>query len=186
MAGRKPNHPALTQEIADALVSTLQKYGLFDNQIAILNNVAPYTLEYWLKVGLRENAAEPYRSFAERYTKAKIIDEGENLIKIKEASDPQPQGMKPGDFRARAWYLERRYPKRWNPAFVPPTGPSEDIDPEALLKQLDEQHDNLVDLIRNAPPELQEAMVEAREDIMKFFDGLDKVQKIDKPKDQTS
>lgn len=158
----------LTPELAKSLVAAIGRKRVFDAQIAIAHGIHPDTLKNWVKRGLLPGAEEPYKSFAEAYAKAQIEDESDAVQSVMRGAEPYEgePGSKPGDWKASAWYLERRYPLRWNPNRQPAAGPSEAIDVERLVREATEQGQSLVELMRDPPPELMAAMKEAREEIL--------------------
>lgn len=163
--GRRGAPPLLTADLAEKLLRDVAKKRVFDAQIAIRNGIHPDTLKLWLKKGLEEGAEEPYRSFAQRYAAAQIDDEAGALEDVMAGTQPHAGAGKPGDWKAAAWYLERKYPKRWNPNRQPEAGVAEAVDIESIVRESAEQSDNLVELLRNPPPALVEAMREAREEL---------------------
>lgn len=163
--GRRGAPPLLTTELAEKLLRDVLKKRVFDAQIAIRNGIHPDTLKLWLKKGLEEDAEEPYRSFAQRYATAQIDDEADAVSDVMAGTQPHEGAGKPGDWKAAAWYLERKYPKRWNPNRQPEAGVAEAVDIEGIVREGAEQSENLAELLRNPPPPLLEAMREAREEL---------------------
>lgn len=158
MPGGRPS--MLSPKLADTLVQLRTKSLLFDAQIALKAGVHPETLRNWLSWGLRQNAKEPYKKFAKRYARAKTKVEEAQLKKGAE-------GGKEG--AGNRWWLEKAFPKRYGLS-VPASGPPQAIEIEDLLREGDEQNENLVELMRNPPPELQAAMKIASADIRAFLD----------------
>jgi len=164
----------LSPELADSLVLSVRQRRVFDSQIAIAHGIHPHTLRDWIRRGLEQGAGEPWRSFAERYTKEQIADEEDAVAELRECAKPfqgKDKFSKPGDWRAAAWYLERKYPKRWALEKQNPGGPAEAIDIENILRETTEQADNLKELLTNPPAELAEAMIEAKDAIRAFLDA---------------
>lgn len=148
---------------------------LFDSQVAIANGIHPDTLRNWVKWGLLPDAEEPYKTFAMRYAKVSIADEADAVNDVRNGSkDHDPGFGKSGDWKAAAWYLERRYPKRWNPDKQGVQGPAEAFDIESLLTEAEGQHENLTDLLRDPTPLLVAALSDAREEIEALFASLSK------------
>jgi hypothetical protein len=163
--GRRGAPPLLTPEVAEKMLRDVAKKRVFDAQIAIRNGIHPDTLKLWIKKGLEENAEEPYRSFAQKYAAAQIDDESDAVSSVLAGTEPYDGPGKSGDWKAAAWYLERKYPKRWNPNRQPEAGVAESVDVESILRESAEQGENLAELLRNPPPALLEAMKEAREEL---------------------
>lgn len=101
MAGRKPK---LTPELQRQLVGAISK-GYYIQTACQLVGIGESTFYRWLEQGEKAKSG-PYREFwealkrAEAYAEAKRVD---NILKAGEM----------GDWKADAWYLERRYPERW-------------------------------------------------------------------------
>jgi hypothetical protein len=155
----------LTPVLHAALVETAKTRRLFDSQVAIRNHVHPDTLKNWVKRGLLPDAEEPYASFARDYSDAQIDDEADAVEEVWNGTKPCEARERPGDWKAAAWYLERKHPKRWNPNKQPANGPGESIDVESLVRDATEQKENLIELLRDPPPQLLAAMREASAEI---------------------
>lgn len=81
------------------------KTGLFDKQVAIISGIHPSTLFDWLNWGLKDDAQDPFLSFAIEYLQCSIQTEQRWLKKIETG----------GQFWNRyAWLLEHRYAGRWH------------------------------------------------------------------------
>lgn len=150
----------LTPELANSIIADISTRKVFDNQIAIANGVSPKTLYTWLKRGLEENAKEPYKTFAERYVKEHIEEEGRALEIIYLAAKK--------DWKAAAWYLEKKYPRRYGGA-VPAMGPVESIDVQQILEENTNQKQNLIDLLKDPPPQLLAALKEAAPELRELL-----------------
>lgn len=138
------------------------RLGLFDKQNAMRCGIDVSTLQSWVERGLDEDAAEPFRSFAEDYLRASIELEESIIAKVLSAaeefrtvvhstetvqrlgndedddfdsSDLGPGTIRErkkkhgtqtrrGDWRAAAWFAERRWPLRWGNR-SPENGPKE-------------------------------------------------------------
>jgi hypothetical protein len=151
----------LTKPLMDKILATAASCRLFDSQIAIRSKVDPGTLKLWLKKGLVPDAVEPYRTFAKEYSRIQIEHEGAAAEEVYQAGMQRDPDEPPrGDWKASAWFLERRWPKRWNPARQPLNGPSEGIDIEQLIRDMTQREESLKELFANPPPELEEAMRE--------------------------
>lgn len=176
MRDRGKSRTMLTQELADSLVLGVRQKRVFDSQNAIAHGVHPTTLKTWLRKGLLIDAEEPYRSFAERYSKEQIADEEDAVAELRACALPfhgDDKFHKPGDWRAAAWYLERKYPRRWALERQNASGPSEAIDVEGILVEGEQQPQQLGELLTNPPPELVAAMRENRESIRALLAAFD-------------
>lgn len=158
MAARKRlGTTLLTPELAKQLVSVRSTSKLFDTQVAQRCGISAGTLRWWLTKGLREEAEEPYVSFAKDYSDAAINQEDaevDNLLLGRDAKNG-------GDWKASAWWLERRHPKRWGNR-VPEAGPSEDVQIQDILLEAAERKRTLAELLDDPPPELLAALKESR------------------------
>jgi hypothetical protein len=142
----------LTPDLANSIIADISSRKVFDSEIAIANGISPKTLHTWLKRGLEENAREPYKTFAERYVKEHIEEEGRALEMVYLAAKK--------DWKAAAWYLEKKYPKRYG-NLVPASGPAGAVDFNQILEENDNQKQSLIDLLKDPPPQLLAALKEA-------------------------
>lgn len=161
----------LTPDLSEKLLAARKKYHLFDSQIAILCGVSPATLKRWLTWGVLPEAQDPFASFAEEYGKLQLEHEEHAVSAIleppnevqeleREESEGLPFGSskRQRDWRGYAWYLERRFPKRWNPAMQAAGGPIDAIDFEQLIQAAEARQESLVEVLNDAPPELRAAL----------------------------
>lgn len=151
----------LTPELHKQLVSVRSTSKLFDTQVAQRCGIAASTLKWWLTKGLLEDAEEPYASFAKAYSDAAIAQEDKVLDELLEGRDAKMGG----DWKAKAWWLERRHPKRWGNR-VPETGPTEDIQIQDILLEAAERRRTLSELLDDPPPELVAALQESRDKVL--------------------
>lgn len=161
----------LTPEFSKVICRYAAEKRVFDSQVAIAHNLHPDTLKNWMKWGLLPDAQEPYLSFAMEYAKVLIADEASAIADVLDgAKEFTGDNVKcRGDWKAAAWYLERKYPRRWNPNKQAPLGPTESLDVEALLVEAAGQHESLTDLLRDPTPQLVAALTDAREEIQALF-----------------
>lgn len=166
--------------------------GLFDTQNALREGIDASTLRSWVERGLDEDAAEPYRSFAEDYLRASIALEESIIRRVLDAAEPvslpfesvevgesvgrgetsyddvdsydsEPEargfsfkktkkGTKQarGDWRAAAWFAERRWPLRWGNR-SPEGGPKDALRVPDAMASRQKKIDQMVD---KPPPEL--------------------------------
>lgn len=164
----------LTPKLADSIIANV-KLGLFDAQNALKHGLDFTTLRSWIERGIDEEAVEPYRTFAERYVMATIALEESVITTILSAADEYVRKLEAtedfegggegapsrkvkselvhlkGDWKAAAWYAERRWPLRWGITRQPEGGPKEMLKlPDAPL-----QRRKKVDaMVTSPPPEL--------------------------------
>lgn len=148
----------LTPELHKRLVSMRSTSKLFDTQVAQRCGIAASTLKWWLTKGLLEGAEEPFASFAKEYSDATIAQEDATLDALLLGEN----GKTGNDWKAHAWWLERRHPKRWGNR-VPEAGPSEDIQIQDILLEAAERKRTLAELLDDPPPELIAAIKGSRE-----------------------
>lgn len=181
---------ALTPLLSACLIADLRS-GLYANQAALRNGIHPRTLVNWVAKGLAENAAEPYLSFAKEYTLA-CVDVERRVLKqvltgarrrrtrkvvhkkitgqpgspdfVEETESEQDEG---GDWRAGAWFLERRYPQRWGRGRD--NAPQDQEAPEVILEAATSRDEDVRELLENPPPELEEALLEKKDAILALF-----------------
>lgn len=157
MARKRLGDTELTPELSKQLVAMRSSSKLFDTQVAQRCGIAASTLKWWLTKGLLENAEEPYASFAKAYSDAAIAQEDAVLDELLEGKDSRTGG----DWKAQAWWLERRHPKRWGNR-VPEAGPTEDIQIQDILLEAAQRKLSLAELLDDPPPELVAALKESR------------------------
>lgn len=176
----------LTPTLHAHLVAEAQGGLLYDAQIAVECDVHPKTLERWLLNGLSENAEEPYRSFAADYTKACNQCEKEVIRKVRAGTTAKFSGFsfdedgamsdeaeaEGADWRASAWYAERRWPRRYALSKHGDKRRVDALDTVDLLKTLDERFTSLVELFRgDMPPELVQALRECAPEVVAALAG---------------
>ena len=134
-----PGRPhKLTSELAEAIIEDVLS-GLYVSQVALRNGVHPDTIRNWVRWGLEPEAPEPFASFAQRFIEADIAVEKKTIRQIRDGAEPHNEttrknvtrtnaqgeteteeveqvSTKPGDWRAAAFFAERRWPKRWGQA----------------------------------------------------------------------
>lgn len=97
-----------TQKLVDQIVHSVE-LGNRTETACLAHGVGIRDLEAWLERAREPGAAAIYVDFADRLTKAWNGSEMEMVQEIREAVDGQGNR----DWRALAWLLERRDPKRW-------------------------------------------------------------------------
>lgn len=104
---------ALTPEVAKAIIESVRE-GNWRSTAAAKAGVHRNSLYNWLERGEREDAVEPYASFATDLLKAEAEHEATVLGQILSAGPAIPgvQGETP--IRGLTWFMERRYGQRWN------------------------------------------------------------------------
>lgn len=179
----------LTPAMARGLVAGVWA-GLFDAQNALKHGIDVTTLKSWVDRGLDEEALEPYKSFAEDYLKACIAHEekvigtvlaaaDEYIRQLESVEDFESNGegdgsgrktrkgteTKRGDWKAAAWYAERRWPLRWGITRQPEGGPKEAIKlPDAPMNR----RRKVREMVNSPPPELIKAFREAGYEVRKI------------------
>src|SRR5215211_6194992 len=94
----------LTAKRQKAIVDAVRT-GAHREQAAEAAGISRRSLQNWLARG-ELGGEQPYRRFAEAVREAEAQAELESLRTIEKAAAE-------GDWRARAWVLERRWPQRW-------------------------------------------------------------------------
>ncbi len=181
-----------TPELGEAILADVER-GLFVTQIGLNNDCHPNTIRNWVRRGLLPDAVEPFRTFAARYIRAEAKVEGEVLDAVRCATQPQietetvaEQGIdaegnsfektrqvertKPGDWRAGAWFAERRWPRRWgSEAWKSPS--QDDLSALSLLDEGDSRGSDLDQLLSNPPPELEEALLRHKDRLLALLEA---------------
>lgn len=96
------------ERVTPALVYWLKK-GMQLNTAALKAGVRAKDLESWLEKGRREDAKEPYASFAEEIEQALASYEAFLCGILHESVEREERP----DLTTARWMLERRFPKRW-------------------------------------------------------------------------
>ena len=156
----------LTPELHRLLVQTREESMLFDEQVALKCGVERETLRRWLQLGVLENAEPRYAAFTKEWADAKLAVEEQALADV-QAGDTGKMGS--GDWKSRAWFLERFQPGRWGKN-VPAAGPREDINLQTVLESVDQRKLTLLELLDDPPPELESALRAKRERILQILD----------------
>ena len=122
-------------------------------------------------IELVREASQPYEA-RKRHTKTKTggglalgltdpaeisaADETETLDEIQE---------KRGDWKAAAFLLERRFPKRWGQQAAE-SAERDSLDVQRLLDEADSRGQDLDDLVSNPPPELEAAILRNKDRLL--------------------
>lgn len=132
---------------------------LFDDQIAHEVGCDGNTLRAALRRGMQDGASRLYAEFSRSYIAASNQVESHALLLIQ-------QGGK--DWQRAAWWLERWAPKRWGNK-VPDAGPREKVDISELIDEIAERQRTLSELLAQAPPELEAAIIANRGTVLKLL-----------------
>jgi transposase len=104
MAARGPKGK-LTPERQDAIVKAIRE-GNPHETAAGAAGIGKTAFYEWLKKGEESEKNDKYKKFYEAVKTAEAIAEALRIRRINKA------GLA-GDWKADAWYLERRYPEKW-------------------------------------------------------------------------
>lgn len=187
----------LTPERHAAIIADV-KTGLFATQVALRNNVSRYTLRNWVARGLEENAGEPYASFARDYIHADIEVERQTLEIIRAAGGDQIEKKfatksyalengekgkakevqeetitRRGDWKAIAWFAEKRWPKRYGSRAEQRTDGGDDLPLPQLQESAQSRPTDLKELLLEPPQELEDILLdpEVRESLIRRLGG---------------
>jgi transposase len=111
MGRRTKLTPELQSKIAGAIAA-----GNYHEVACALAGVSTSTFYAWLEKG--RAGKSPYVEFLEAVKKAEAAAEVKRIQIITKAADT--------DWKAAAWYLERRYPERWGKRNLVKDSPSAD------------------------------------------------------------
>ena len=101
-AGGRPS--IITTELVTTITDSIRG-GNYAEIAATQAGVLPQQFHEWMQKGTGENAREPYREFADGMLQACAESEKKAVDAI--------QARYSGDWKSAAWWLERRFPKRW-------------------------------------------------------------------------
>jgi hypothetical protein len=95
----------LTLTLQRGICAALQ-VGAYIEQAVIYAGITKETYYDWLKKGETEQPGQPHRDFSDAVTQAQAASELSDLMVIDRAT-------KRDEWRAAAWRLERKFPRRW-------------------------------------------------------------------------
>jgi transposase len=98
--------PILTQELQDKICNLI-KIGSYIETAATACGVSKAVLYQWLKKGNQRGSHKKFRQFLDALNAAVAFSELRDLKAIDDAAHVQK------NWKAAAWRLERRAPKRW-------------------------------------------------------------------------
>jgi len=102
-----PTQPRLTEEVEELIVQ-LVRGGAYLKTAAQFAGVHRETIRRWRKRGetdLQRSIESHYAAFARALARAEAQAEATRVLRILAAGE--------NDWRANAWFLERRFPERW-------------------------------------------------------------------------
>jgi hypothetical protein len=178
----------LTSELAESVIEGVLS-GLYLTQVALDNGVHPDTIRNWVRLGLEPEAREPYASFAQRFVQADIAVEKKVIRKIREGAEPHERKLRktvtrtdtdgkeeteeveqsqtePGDWRAAAFFAERRWPKRWGAAKEGQSTGQDSLTLSEVLETAASRTGDLDELLSEPPPELEEALLRNKDKLL--------------------
>lgn len=106
--GRKSK---LTPELQERICNYIEN-GYTVEQACALSGIGETTYYRWLQTGRKAKTGK-YREFWEAVKKAEKIAESKYLAIITRAAVGDPEKKVKGDWKAAAWYLERRNPQQF-------------------------------------------------------------------------
>lgn len=102
--GEHVSRPTALDDLVSRRICEAIEKGNTREMAARSAKIAESTLYSWLRRG--RAGESPFAEFSENLKKAEAHAEGESVGIIREAASK-------GTWQAAAWFLERRYPKRW-------------------------------------------------------------------------
>lgn len=178
-----------TREICEAIIADIAS-GLYASQVALRNGLHRHTLQHWVERGLREGASELEAWFAEAYIKAEIEVERKTIETIRAGAEPwesrkdiaedqsgdessyslerKERATERGDWKAAAWFAEKRWPKRWG-SRAPMNGhetAADELPVSAVLEAAESRPEDLNEIIANPTPELEEAILRNKDALL--------------------
>jgi radical SAM superfamily enzyme YgiQ (UPF0313 family) len=97
-----PRPTSFTEDVAASIVASVRA-GNFKETASVASGICPRTLRNWIRRGT--DGEEPFAEFVERMNEAEAQSEVDDIKVIVEAGKL--------DWKARAWRLERKAPKKW-------------------------------------------------------------------------
>lgn len=141
-----------TQEIFNAIAG-----GNTHEVAARLAGIAPSTFYNWMKRGEQAKSGR-FKNFHDQIKKAEALAEAERINVIRRAMLAQGKFKDP-DWKAAAWYLERRYPEKWGRRVI-----TQEVNHSGEVTTRHE-HETKVEIVQKleADPESQELLKELYE-----------------------
>lgn len=168
MTSKMGRPTTLTPELQAALVES-RRGPLPDRDVCLKNGVSVNTVKSWLQRGLKEDATEPYLSFAEEWEQAKIERKEFLLQRIDDFS----ADCKGADYKGAAWALERMAPKQFGSKALEQGHQDGEIDLDELMRDDDAEATNLDSLLLNPPTALLEAFRRNGDAVRALLDELE-------------
>lgn len=136
---------------------------------------AEVRVEQGLVAKLKE-ASEPFEA-KKRHTKTKtggglalgLLDPSD-ISAADEVETLEETQERRGDWRAAAFLLERRFPKRWGHDAAE-TSQRDSLDVAALLEEAESRGQDLDDLLASPPPELEAAILRNKDALLALLGG---------------
>lgn len=184
--GRPKGSTILNPELAAALVED-RKGPLPDADVALKNGVSIRAVKYWIVAGLKEDAQEPFKSFAEDWCRAKIGKKLQ-LLQIVEDATKVHDGTnfkQRGDYKSAVFLLSHMWPKHFGDR-VQESGHQEgDIDVEQLVAEVESESSDLDALLLSPPVPLLEAMRRCAPELRLLLDEIAPVHQLAEVSDDT-
>lgn len=105
----RPGRKTLLSPAVHATIISYLRLGSWKNQAAEAAGVSVDSMDNWIARGQRQDAEEPYATFAADVRTAQAEDAVLAMGVVTKAAEG-------GDWRAAAWKLERKYPLQYGPA----------------------------------------------------------------------
>lgn len=188
MSGGRPSK--FTLLIAQEIIADVEAGTLFLNQIASKHRLHPDTIRNWVRVGLQEDADPELKQFADDYRTADAKAFEKTVTQIRRAAKPrkfkrtvettrvnadgteetsstQETRVEVGDWKAEAFFGERRWPKLLGSSR--PGGSAGLVDELDMGSMMDEslsRQDDIDQLLSDPPPELEEALLRNKDKLL--------------------
>lgn len=134
-AGGRPTK--FTHEVTSKILMAIRA-GNYVETAAAWAGVSKQTIYEWLRTGATQ-AIGKYREFSDAVAEAMAHAEINDVAAISQAAqgykDAEGRVVRPGNWQAAAWRLERRNPARWGRKDRAPFNPEDEIDYESLTDE---------------------------------------------------
>lgn len=189
MAGRPSKFTPL---LGAAIVADVSAGTLFVAQIALRHRIHPETIRNWVEAGQKPDAPEDLAEFSdafiaadsdaehrciERARKGGAAHKGKRKRTVEKTDEFGSKSVEVleetvtvrGDWRADAWFAERRWPKRWG-ANKEGQAPAQDsLDMPALQEAAASRPEDLDELLGDPNEELEAALIRNKDQILKLL-----------------
>lgn len=189
MTGRPSKFTPL---LGAAIVADVSAGTLFVAQIALRHRVHPDTIRNWVEAGQKPDAPEDLAEFSDAFIAADADAEHNTISRARKGGAAHKSKRKRtvaktdqfgstseevleetvtvrGDWRADAWFAERRWPKRWGANKEGQAPARDSLDLPTLQDAAAARPGDLDELLNDPTVELEEALLRNKDQLLKLL-----------------